>query len=406
MSRFTALTSILTAGLALALAPAALAQGLGGPDSFAPPPPVDAKQMAASIRAQMSGNAFGYQFAIAQDGKLVPGNNTDDKRAGGFARSDADTPGVGGLPMTNTMRYELASFTKNPVALSTMKLLRRHGLTIKSPIEPWLPADWKRGAAFKSMTFEHLLGHTSGINQALTAKKADMGDDTKFNSLYNNTWTGLKNIVELNPTLNSDRSYKNANYGILGILNATMWRAEGGFVLGFGGPAPIRETSYSLYAQQFMQWNILGPAGIPQSPCTGDKATDGLNYAAGATQSSKGSLLAWPALNCAGNAGLRLSATEMVRYLAHLRHGNIVHPDDLKTMDDLRLGWSAENNLSGEPATARWHGGAFNGDGAPQVWTCGMTFGDGTEAALIVNSPLKDGKDACDVLLAGYQAGK
>ena len=106
-----------------------------------------------------------------------------------------------------------------------------------------------------------------------------------------------------------------------------------------------------------------------------------------------------------GNAGLRLSATEMVRYLAHLRHGTIVHPDDLKTMDDLRLGWAAGNN-SGEPAAARWHGGAFNGDGSPQVWTCGMTFADGTEAALIVNSPLKNGNDACDVLLAGYQAGK
>ena len=35
-----------------------------------------------------------------------------------------------------------------------------------------------------------------------------------------------------------------------------------------------------------------------------------------------------------------------------------------------------------------------------------MTFGDGTEASLIVNSPLKNGNDACDVLLAGYQAGK
>ena len=95
MSRFTAITSILTAGLALALAPAALAQGIDRAGEVAPPPPVDAKQMAASIRAQMSGNAFGYQFAIAQNGKLVPGNATDDKRAGGFARSDADTVGVG-----------------------------------------------------------------------------------------------------------------------------------------------------------------------------------------------------------------------------------------------------------------------------------------------------------------------
>ena len=90
MSRFTALTSILTAGLALALAPAALAQGIGGgPAASLRPPPVDAKQMAASIRAQMTGNAFGYQFAIAQDGKLVPGNTTTTSAP---AASPAPTP--------------------------------------------------------------------------------------------------------------------------------------------------------------------------------------------------------------------------------------------------------------------------------------------------------------------------
>ena len=401
MSRFTALTSILTAGLALALAPAALAQGLGGPATSLRPPPVDAKQMAASIRAQMTGNAFGYQFAIAQDGKLVPGNNTDDKRAGGFARSDADTAGVGGLPMTNTMRYEVASFTKNPVALSTMKLLRMHGLTIESPIAPWLPADWKRGTAFKTMKFRHLLAHTSGINQALTAKKADMGDDTKFNSLYNNKWAGLKNIVELNPTLDSARSYKNANYGILGILNATMWRAHGGYVPSNGGNAPITESTYALYSQQFMQYGILGPAGIAPTPCTGNSATDGLNYAAGATQTSKGSLLAWPALNCAGNAGLpplRHRDGPLPRPPAPRHHRPPGRPQD-HGREVPRL----ERRLRTPPAGTAAPSTATN---SPQVWTCGMTFGDGTEASLIVNSPLKDGKDACDVLLAGYQAAK
>ena len=66
-----------------------------------------------------------------------------------------------------------------------------------------------------------------------------------------------------------------------------MWRAKGGFVLGNGGPAPITESSYALYSQQFMQCDILGPAGIAPTLCTGNSATDGLNYAAGATQSTR-----------------------------------------------------------------------------------------------------------------------
>lgn len=403
MRRLITITSILTAGLALA--PAALAQGPAGPGGFTTPPPVDAKKLAAEIRTTMNGNAFGYQFAIAQGGQLVPGNATTDKRAGGFARSDADTPNSGPVAMTNTTRYELASFTKNPVALSTMKLLRRNGLTIESPIHPWLPDSWKvRGSGFKNMKFRHLLAHTSGINQMLAAKEAQMGT-TRFQSVFNNQWEGLQWAVEQTTTLDSPRSYKNANYGILGVLNAALWRASGGAILGFNGLQPVNKQTYALYSQQFMQTQILTPAGISGTPCAGDAATDGLNYPAGATQSTKGSLLAWPELNCAGNAGLRLSSTEMVRYLAHLRHGNIVHPDDLQLMDAQRLGWSSASNLVGEPASARWHGGAFNGDGAPQVWTCGMTFGDGTEVAMIVNSAMKSG-DACSVLSEAYNAAK
>ena len=167
------------------------------------------------------------------------------------------------------------------------------------------------------------------------------------------------------------------------------------------GSLPVNKESYSLYAQQFNAQQIWTPAGINIGTCVGDAAKDGLNYPAGATQTTKGSLGAWPAANCAGNAGLRLSSLEMVRYLAHLRHGSIVHPDDLAKMDELRLGWSHPNSLSGEPAGARWHGGAFNGTN--QVWTCGMTFPDGTEAAMIVNSAMKSGS-ACSVLLAGWKA--
>jgi CubicO group peptidase (beta-lactamase class C family) len=443
MRRLTAITSILTIGLALAPI-AAFGQVPGGPDDrtapaptvtplpgdppapeptlpiAAPTPaptpvpafpapagglhgplPVDAKTMAATIRSTMAGNAFGYQFAIAQGGKLVPGNTTTDKRAGGFARSDADTPNGGPVAMTNTMRYEVASFTKNPVALETMKLLRMRNLSIESPIAPWLPASWKRGSGFTTMKFRHLLSHTSGINQMLAAKKDQLGK-TKFEAQFNNRWEGLQQTVAQNVVLDSTRSYKNANFGILAILNASLWRASGGVVLGEGGLAPVNKESYSLYAQMFNDKYIWTPAGIEDVNCVGNSASDGLNYPLGATQSTKGSLGAWPAANCAGNAGLRLSSVEMVRYLAHLRHGSIVHPDDLKTMDDLRLGWSQASNLDGEPAGARWHGGAFNGTN--QVWTCGMTFPDGTEAALIVNSTIKSGDDACTVLLAGWKA--
>jgi CubicO group peptidase (beta-lactamase class C family) len=448
MHRTTIITSIVTAALALAPV-AALGQTPGGPGSPPPtptptptptatpppgdppapaptpppvgaptpaptpvfpapdgglalPPPVNTTTFAAQIRSRMKNNAFGWQFAIAQNGKLVPGNNTNDKRAGGFARSDADTPQDGPVPMKNTMRYEVASFTKNPVALETMKLLRLNHLSVDSPIAAWLPPSWKRGKGFGTMKFSHLLSHTSGINQMLAQKQATLGKP-KLDTLAGNTWEGLQWIVKQDVVVPSSRLYKNANYGILAILNARLWKAAGGVVIQDGQIAAVKKDTYSAYVQQFNQWEIFTPSGIKNVTCVGNAATDGLNYPAGASQSTKGGLGAWPAGNCAGNAGLRLSSVEMVRYLAHLRHGDIVHPDDLKTMDEFRLGWREATQIPTAPSTVRWHDGAFTGTN--QVWTCGMTFPDGTEAAMIVNSPLVQGS-ACSVLSDAWNAAK
>ena len=373
--------------------------------------------MAAEIRKRMAGNGFGWQFAIAQNGKFVPGNDTNDKRSGGFARSDADNPDGGAIAMKPTMRYEIASVTKNVTAVATMKLLRAQnkGLTIDSRVAPWLPTSWKRGKGWDKMTFGNLLAHKSGIVQMLEAQKDILGE-TEFKKVATNHWAGLRWIVEQDVKPGSDPIYKNANYGLAGIANAYLWKAAGGKVMGKQATyvettnwkgdeikkkvyvdvvLAVGETTHARYQMDFNQRRIFTPAGIPNVGCVGDPETAGLNYAAGATQSSKGKLMSWPSLICAGNAGLRLSSIELVRYLAHLRHGNIIDPADLKTMDDEKLGW---NRGSGG---AHGHGGAL----LPTLWTCAYTFPDGTEAAIIVNSP-KVTTDRCDVLTQSWAAAK
>ena len=385
------------------------------------PPPANPTKMAAEIRKLMTNNGFGWQFAIAQNGKFVPGNDTTDKRSGGFARSDADNPNGGSIAMKPTMRYELASVTKNVTAVATMKLLRAQnkGLTVDSRVGPYLPGAWKRGKGWDTMTFRNLLAHNSGILQMLVAQQAKLGE-TQFKKVFNNNWDGLRWTVAQNVTPGSGAVYKNANYGLLGIANAYLWKAVGGQVMGtkatyvesmnYKGDEikkkvyvpvvlDVGENTHARYQEQFNQRRIFTPAGINNVGCVGDPATSGLNYAAGADKDSKGKLMAWHHLICAGNAGLRLSAIELVRYLAHLRHGNIIDPADLKTMDDGRLGWNyASNGTFG-------HGGALNPDNAPQTWTCAITFADGTEAAIIVNSPTVT-TDRCDVLKLAWAAAK
>lgn len=350
----------------------------------------NAAKLGKELDARLAG-AFGWQWAIAQNGKFVLADGS------GTARSAADNGGTP-LAMQPTMRWELASLTKNVTAAATLKLLRLNGASAASSIDKWLPAGWKRGPGFdtKSVTFEHLLTHTSGIKQMLVALPED---EAAANAP--NTWAGAKWVVAHGTKPGSKRAYKNMNYVLLSVLNAQLWRAVNGElkVPQFPQiPIPVDATSYGIYGLDFFNKQLFGPIGITGVTCFGDAAKAGLNYPAGATQQTKGALGQWPLLNCASNAGLRLSSIEVVRWLSHLRFGKVMHPDDVATMDELNAGWD-----QGWYAGGHRHGGDFTGTN--QVHTCGATFTDGTAVALIVNSPLKAGSDyQCDIVRKAWQA--
>lgn len=370
----------------------------------------DPAAMATNIVAAMTGKAFGWQFAIAQHGKFVTAG------AGGSARSAIDNGGTK-MAMKPTTRYEIASLTKNVTAVATMKLLRLNDIDVDTAIAPYLPSDWKRGGGFgkldaKRVTFGQLLTHTSGIYQ--TMKLAACKD------VCGNDWDGLRTIVKIGVVPNSDRVYKNANYALLRVLNAKLWKAAGGRIIGYKTEyvettnwkgdeikkkklvpyvLEVNADTNARYAMDFVNKRILTPAGIKNVGCVAyDKDKAGLNYLAAASQQSKGQFMFWPVSECPGNAGLRLSAIEIVRYLAHLRHGTIIDPADLATMDALRAGWREATNLgAGTPPGVYWHGGGLNApDKTTILHTCGITFPDGTEASIIVNSGMKLNK--CAVL--------
>jgi CubicO group peptidase (beta-lactamase class C family) len=372
-----------------------------GPQVLAPAI-ADAATMAAKINEAMKGQAFGWQFAIAQNGKFVVAD------AKGTARSKFDNGGTE-LKMTPTMRYEIASVTKNITAVATMKLLRMRGLTVESSIDTFLPASWTRGAGYRQVTYKQLLTHTSGLAQ--TEKTAACKD------VCANDWDGMRarvavGLLPASPA-NRSRVYSNSNYALLRILNAQMWKAAGGTVMGkkaqyvettnYKGDEikkkvyvdvvlPVNGATNARYAMDFVAKRILNPAGINNVNCVAASQTAaGLNYPAGAKQTSKGELLSWPSDQCAGNAGMRLSSVELVRYLAHLRHGNIIDPADLAKMDELRAGWREATNLPGStPAGVFWHGGGLTGAVGTDIilHTCAITFPDGTEASFIVNSTM------------------
>lgn len=416
----TATAALATTALIAASAGAAHA----APQDVLAAPQADPAKMEASIQSQMAGRAFGWQFAIAQNGKLAKSNSS------GSALSAADAGGSS-VDMQPTMKMELASATKTITAVATMKLLRANGLTIESSIDPYLPPSWKRGPGFatKSVKFRHLLAHTSGLNQAITAMPEDKRPT-------NNGWDAMQTVVANGTKVDSQRQYKNANYALLRILNAELWKRSGGamkqteeieiynskgIVIGHKTVTttiPVTKATQSAYALDHMRKRIFEPAGLKNISCTAaDPATAAKSYPAGATQTTKGQLLGTSSEECAGARGIRLSAREHVQFLAYLRHGAIINPADLAKMDELRLGWNEDSNggdgdqfgvKDGKPDNASsigafWHGGDLIGTN--QVHTCGATFDDGTEVSLIVNSPIA-GRTQCGVVLAAWNASR
>jgi CubicO group peptidase (beta-lactamase class C family) len=368
-------------------------------------PQADAVKLAASIQSQLTGRAFGWQFAVSQDGKFVQASTAGTS---GFALSTAD---AGGSPvaMTPTTKMDIASATKTVTAIATMKLLRANDLTIESRVAPYLPASWKRGAGFekagsgrpqpKPIRFRHLLAHTSGINQAIAAGGVSIP----------NGWEGSQTIVKNGGKADSSRVYHNHNYGLLRVLNAELYKRS-------AGKPTVTQANHAVYALEHMQKGIFEPAGLKGITCApADPVTAMKSYPVGATQTSKGTLHMGGPESCAGHRGLFMSAFQHVQLLAHLRHGEIIEPEDLDEMDELRLGWN-QNADKGANEGAFWHGGDLLGSN--QLHTCGATFDDGTEVSIMVNSPIagqstgdlsdKPAPPAspCGVALAAWKAAK
>jgi CubicO group peptidase (beta-lactamase class C family) len=402
MSRVALLSTVALATAAAALAFPGTAQaefGLGNGQA-------SVTKMHESVLDQIEGRTFGWQLAIAQNGQLKVAVSD------GTAVSQADNNG-NWVSMKPTQKMELASVTKNITAVATMKLLRRNNLTVESKVWPYLPLAWDE-SKFKAVKFKHLLTHTSGINQALAAMPADKRPT-------DNSWASMRIVVENGTTVDSQRQYKNANFAMMRVLNAKLWKRSG------GGFAPVTAANHTTYVLDYMRKHIFEPAGLFNIGCIPSGTTTGIrSYALNSNQTSKGAVFGTSSGECAGARGIALSSVQLVRYLAHLRHGSIINPADLDTMDELRAGWSEDANggdggengvLDGLPDNklspgAYWHGGdLFDNNTGRQLHTCAMTFDDGTEATLLINSAIGaagpgEGTTQCGILLTAWTNAK
>lgn len=339
------------------------------PSRSAMPTDLDLTAMADYLETTYDGNVNGMAYAITQNGQLAVSGAT------GWAQRAPDPY----IEMSPTARLSVASVTKMLTAPLVYNLLDANGLTLNSPIHPWLPSGWARGDGFSSssadpITFGDLLKHESGLAQfhnGLSGSEADQ---------WNTSWEGLQYVVQRGTSTSRYRSYQNMNYALTRVLIPSLWANVGGPL------GPVTKTNASDRYLQFMDFLVTGNLGIDDVSCWPQSGyLEALMY----NNENDTGLSGWSfqpqtSDNCGGYGKLHLSALELAEYWTAVRFNDDIMTDaDRQTMRTQRAGiWST---YSTEDGTAYSHDGLW-------IWnnreskTCLMELPNNVVASIVINS--------------------
>ncbi len=358
--------------------------GSFGPAPGAPIGGPDLNAMAEYLEDNLGAYVVGMSYALSQHAQLAIAGST------GLAQRSPDPE----VTMSSKIRSTVASVSKTITAPLLYKLLDANGLTINSPITPWLPAAWVKGPGFTNnvsgVTFRHLLTHTSGLNQAFDELVEQDSEDP-----WGNDWDGLSFVVKNGTSPDSDREYKNANFALMRVLIPELWQAV-------GGPAgAVTEANVGQRYLDYMHTLVLDRESIESiicSPQAGYPEARSYNF-------DDPGLAGWSNVaaiaNCGGDARLHFSAQELTQYAMAFRYDDkIMSPADRNTMNSERAGWSRHNAVV--DGMAYEHNGIWNINPGRKTRTCIIQLPNGVNASIIFNS--LPPSSTCGVLRQAYNA--
>ena len=321
-----------------------------------------------NIRAALARKTVGYAYSIGKAGKL-------DRQAGvGFARVAPDNPVT---PQSATKVMTVASISKPVTAAATLRLLEQKGISVDSPIGPWLPQAWQRGDGVDAITFRELMTHQSGLLQNYqTATGTTAGKST-------GSWENIR--IAVGETLGSKGpKYANMNFSIFRIMVPKIAYGIDLSALYAAPPANVTPAQIDyLTGLVFLAYlkPTLALSGTPISCSNSDsKPTKLYAYP---TNGKAGWGPADYTQSC-GGFGYNISANGIASFISHVRYTNkLVSPAARKLMVDDGLGLNA---YDGEYGTYHGHGAVWAMSGGRGMRGCVMSFHIQVDVALLVNS--------------------
>jgi CubicO group peptidase (beta-lactamase class C family) len=329
-----------------------------------------------NIAARLDDKVVGYACSVGAAGLSYYSH--------GQARTAANGTSRVFLPST---KIPVASVSKFVTALTAIRVLAKHNVSLDSSIGGHFPSDWHLDPVVAAITFRQLLSHRSGIkdygnvsNEYDNLKKffTQSVDKSK-----NTTCQGSAVINPANPINANDKSpcYSNYNFAIFRILLP--------IIDGFVDDPAHRAAKLAAAYVRLAQIHVFEPVGATaveaKPPASGAQATAyAFSYKFPGTAAGHD----WgDDTLMVGAAGWYLAIEDVAKVLNSLNKndGRILTSAQRADMEATPLGWDTKTDGTGY----RWvekNGGWGSGD--TSISTSVALFGPGVYGALFMNSDI------------------
>ena len=359
------------------------------------------------LSSELGKNAVGYICAV---GGLPP-------IYAGLARTASDPPttAMSPYPMTN-----LASVSKTLTAIGVLQVLAAYGLTIDSPISPFIYSDWAQGLYVSDITFRDLLthhlywceGNTCPIPSGTTYNPANYNGDACGGNI---NYTGVKTMIAgglmVPPSQVTQNEYGNCNFAIPRELLPVI--LGNGPMLNGLADGPTRAMASASLFISYMDQNVFQPVGLPtrgggstqcSPPPSGPLAMLSYPLPAGTANGDDWGWLNTPLPVC-GPVMWELSANDLMKVINDLANGSVLLTSSEKTqMFANCLGWDCSVRTDCPTPYVCKNGADTDGAGAG-VRTYAGVFKGTVPVVVIVNSPLVEPyTDTIDLVGTAYTA--
>jgi CubicO group peptidase (beta-lactamase class C family) len=311
-----------------------------------------------ALHATLRNCVNGYTMQLRQHG------NTIYTLQWNWAKRPAD----GAKDWNPSVPMHVASVSKLITAIAMTKLLNDQSMSYDTPIINFLPTYWAKGPGVGSITFRHLMTHTSGLNYNTVSSESDFG------FMKSQIAAGTSNVGKY--------WYQNMNFGLCRILISTI---NGNIAPAQTFPG-LNDAFWDVicidaYAN-YVRSTVFSPAGAT-GPTMDHPSTNALAYN---FPVSGNGLDTGDVSTKIGGTGWHISCAEMLDVMGTLRRkGSIMTNTQAQTMLD---NWFGIDVKMGTPAGTLYNkNGAWGWDGKAEQ-SLAYFLPEDMELVIMVNSPV------------------